>query len=224
MEPPPRPPSPRAGCCRPCSDLFTALHFSSGAPSPGSGSFSLRPASCTAPNPHRCPGQLFVMAAIRVQQPSPSHRRRGRAWRPAQMVDVSGSMAVLQPHLQAGSSACWPLSRWAAAPCPYLRIYPLSRGVGGASACAQIDYLCASQGPPKWCCGLAEEHEYGNPVAKRVPLRHQKSGKRGEEGVQKDKSYKPGLNLSGSWQRNHSTAYNTQFELSRLQRIYPKEG
>ena len=37
----------------------------------------------------------------------------------------------------------------------------------------------------------------------------------------KDKSSEHGLNLSGSWQQGHSTAYNTQFEQSRLQRIYP---
>ena len=36
-----------------------------------------------------------------------------------------------------------------------------------------------------------------------------------------NKSYEQGLNLSGSKQQGLSTAYNTPFELSRLQRIYP---
>jgi hypothetical protein len=36
-----------------------------------------------------------------------------------------------------------------------------------------------------------------------------------------DKSNKRGLNLNGSWQQGHSTTHNTQFELSRLQRIFP---
>ena len=36
-----------------------------------------------------------------------------------------------------------------------------------------------------------------------------------------NKSSEHGLNLSRSWQQGHSTAYNTQFEQSRLQRIYP---
>ena len=35
------------------------------------------------------------------------------------------------------------------------------------------------------------------------------------------KSSEHGLNLSGSEQQGHSAAYNTQFEQSRLQRIYP---
>jgi hypothetical protein len=47
--------------------------------------------------------------------------------------------------------------------------------------------------------------------------------RREEEGMGKNKSYEPGLNLSGSWQQGHSAAYNTQFEQSRLQRIYPND-
>ena len=50
--------------------------------------------------------------------------------------------------------------------------------------------------------------------------------RREEEGLVvwgKNKSYEPGLNLSGSWQQGHSAAYNTQFEQSRLQRIYPND-
>ena len=38
-----------------------------------------------------------------------------------------------------------------------------------------------------------------------------------------DKSEEQRLNLSGSWQQGHSTAYNTAFQLSGLQRIYPNE-
>lgn len=38
-----------------------------------------------------------------------------------------------------------------------------------------------------------------------------------------NKSYEQGLNLSGSKQQGLSTAYNTPFELSRLQRIYPDD-
>lgn len=38
-----------------------------------------------------------------------------------------------------------------------------------------------------------------------------------------NKSFEQGLNLSGSWQQGHSAAYNTPFELSRLQRIYPDD-
>ena len=37
------------------------------------------------------------------------------------------------------------------------------------------------------------------------------------------KSVKRRLNLSGSWQQGHSTAYNTAFRPSRLQGIYPNE-
>ena len=36
------------------------------------------------------------------------------------------------------------------------------------------------------------------------------------------KSMKRRLNLSGSWQQGHSTAYNTAFRPSRLQGIYPQ--
>ena len=38
-----------------------------------------------------------------------------------------------------------------------------------------------------------------------------------------DKSDERRMNLSGSWQQGHSAAYNTAFELSRLQMIYPNE-
>ena len=50
------------------------------------------------------------------------------------------------------------------------------------------------------------------------------AGHPGPRGQQEgDKSEERRLNLSGSWQQGHSTAYNTAFQLSGLQRIYPNE-
>ena len=46
-------------------------------------------------------------------------------------------------------------------------------------------------------------------------------GKRGVGTEVQHKSSEQRLNLSGSWQQGHSTAYSTVFEPSRLQGIHP---